>query len=85
VDLSTSFKFLSADNPGLASDRAGMFTGTNIDVAVPAGTDVTKLVATFETIGASVTVGVTSQVSGVTKNDFTSPVIYTVTAADLSK
>ena len=56
-----------------------------ISVSVPSGTDVTKLVATFETIGASVAVGVTSQVSGATENDFTNPVAYTVTAADLSK
>ncbi|MBI5965985.1 MAG: S-layer homology domain-containing protein [Chloroflexi bacterium] len=62
----------------------GVITGTNIAVAVPYGTDVTALVATFTTNGASVAVGATPQVSGVTANDFTNPVIYTVTAADLS-
>ena len=53
-------------------------------LTVPFGTDVTQLVATFTTTGASVKVGSTVQVSGTTANDFTSPVTYTVTAADAS-
>ncbi len=55
-----------------------------IAVAMPYGTDVTALVATFSTTGASVKVGTTLQTSGTTANDFTSPVAYTVTAADAS-
>ena len=51
-------------------------------VTVPYGTNVTALVATFTTTGSSVKVGSTVQVSGTTANNFTSPVIYTVTAAD---
>ena len=46
---------------------------------MPPGTDVTALVATFTTTGASVKVGSTVQVSGTTANDFTYPVVYTVT------
>jgi hypothetical protein len=53
-----------------------------IAVDVPFGTDVTDLVATFATTGASVSVAGTAQVSGVTANDFSNPVTYTVTAAD---
>ena len=49
---------------------------------MPFGTDVTALVATFSSTGASVKVGTTVQASGTTANDFTSPVAYTVTAAD---
>jgi hypothetical protein len=49
---------------------------------MPSGTDVTNLVTTFTTTGASVEVGSTIQVSGTTANNFTSPVIYTVKAAD---
>lgn len=58
-----------------------------IAVTLPDGTtDVTALVATFTTSpGASVDVNGTEQVSGTTENDFTSPVVYTVTAADGSK
>ncbi|MCK4344242.1 MAG: SBBP repeat-containing protein, partial [Bacteroidales bacterium] len=53
----------------------------NIEVAY--GTDVTTLTATF-TISAlaNITVNTTSQISGVTSNDFSSPVTYTVTAED---
>jgi hypothetical protein len=56
----------------------------SIALTVPFGTDVTALVATFSTTGVSVKVGATPQVSGATPNDFTSPVTYTVTAADTS-
>jgi glycopeptide antibiotics resistance protein len=57
-------------------------TEKTIAVAMPFGTDVTALVATFTTNGASVKVGETVQVSGTTANDFTNQVTYTVTAAD---
>jgi pimeloyl-ACP methyl ester carboxylesterase len=51
-------------------------------VRMPPGTPVTALVATFSTSGASVQVGSTVQITGITANDFTFPVRYTVTAAD---
>jgi len=57
-------------------------TGKTIAVTMPFGTDVTALVATFTTTGANVKVGSTIQISGTTANNFTSPVTYTVTAAD---
>jgi uncharacterized protein (TIGR02145 family) len=53
-----------------------------IAVAMPFGTDVTALVATFTTTGVSVKVDSTVQESGTTAHSFTSPVTYTVTAAD---
>jgi hypothetical protein len=53
-----------------------------IAVTVPYGTPVTALVATYTTTGVSVNVGVTAQASGTTPNDFTHPVVYTVTAGD---
>jgi hypothetical protein len=49
---------------------------------VPSGTNLTTLVATFVTTGASVTITGTPQVSGVTANDFSNPVTYVATAAD---
>ena len=55
-----------------------------IAVNVPSGTNVTALPATFGTTGTSVKVGATAQTSGTTTNNFTAPVIYTVTAADAS-
>ena len=53
-----------------------------IVVHLPSGSTVTALVATFATTGASVSVGATPQISGVTPNNFTNPVVYTVVAAD---
>ena len=60
----------------------GVISGTNIAVTVPYGTGVTALVAAFTTTGKSVSVGTTAQVSGTTANDFTGPLVYTVTAED---
>jgi hypothetical protein len=53
-----------------------------VAVTVPRGTDLTALIATFGTNGTSVVVAGTPQVSGVTANDFSVPVTYTVAAAD---
>ena len=55
-----------------------------IALTVPHGTNVSALVATFTTTGASVRVGGVLQTSGLTANDFTGPVTYTATAADTS-
>src|SRR5659263_4301 len=59
-------------------------TGKTIAVTMPFGTSVTNLVATFTTTGVSVNVDSTVQTSGTTAHNFTSPVTYTVTAADSS-
>ncbi len=54
-----------------------------VAITLPYGTDVTNLVATFTLSGgASAKVGGVDQVSGVTVNNFTNPVVYTVTADD---
>ncbi len=54
-----------------------------IDVDVPLGTDLTNLVADFTlSQGATAIVNGTEQISGTTPNDFTSPVVYTITAQD---
>ncbi|OHB17729.1 MAG: hypothetical protein A2749_01675 [Parcubacteria group bacterium RIFCSPHIGHO2_01_FULL_45_26] len=67
----TSFNFA-----GLTPSVTGIVTGTDIALNVPFGTDVTTLVPTIGITGASV-----SPTSG-TAQDFSSPVTYTVTAAD---
>ncbi len=71
----TSFSFPSVG-------AIGIISGTGIAVTVPFGTDVTGLVAGFTTTGNSVEVGPVTQISGVTANDFSGPVTYTVTATD---
>jgi len=78
----TAFSFKTVNNAGLTSDATGTITGTAIAISVAGGTNVTALVATFTTTGASVAVGAMAQTSAMTANDFTNPVTYTVTAAD---
>ena len=60
----------------------GTFEGNDIYVEVPYGTNYNGLKATFRTSSkfAVVTVDGVEQVSGKTSNDFTNPVVYTVTA-----
>ena len=57
-------------------------TAKTISVTMPYGTSKTGLIATFQTTGAGVHVGSTLQTSATTSNNFTSAVLYTVTAAD---
>jgi len=53
-------------------------TNSSITLRVPKGTDVTRLRATFASTGETVKIGATNQVSGVSVNDYTLPVVYTV-------
>ena len=55
-----------------------------IDVTMPSGTDVTALVATYTTTGDLVEAGSVEQTSGITANNFSADVAYTITAADSS-
>ncbi|MCP4129533.1 MAG: hypothetical protein GY754_00830, partial [bacterium] len=80
----TAFSFEAAKNPALAEDVTGVIDETNITAAVPYGTNVTGLVATFTTTGRSVQINELNQASGTTVNDFTNDVIYTVTEEDWS-
>ncbi len=80
----SAFAFPAASNSSLSVDGAGVINeaeGT-IAIVLPFQTDNTSLVATFSTTGASVAVVDTIQSSGVTENNFSGPVVYTVTAAD---
>jgi hypothetical protein len=76
----TAYSFAGfTDSAGTINEAA-----KTIAVTVPPGTTLTALVATYTTTGASVQVGATVQTSATTANDFTSPVVYTVYAADAS-
>jgi hypothetical protein len=72
----TAFGFVSPAATGTLDESAH-----TVAVTVPYGTDPTGLVATFTATAPTVMVGGSVQVSGVTANDFTSPVTYTVVAA----
>ncbi len=78
----TAFGFMAADNGTLDEDITAVINGTDIQAAVPYGTDVTALVATFSTTGETVEVAGVDQFNRVTANDFSEPVTYIVTAED---
>lgn len=73
----TAFSFMN-----LTPAVVGTINGANIELIVPEDTVVSALIATFTSTGASVQVNGIEQESGITANDFTSPVTYTVTAQD---
>lgn len=80
VPLSPNKDILSFSVLGVSAD----IVGDNISLTVPYGTNINNLVATFDTTGSLITVGGFTQISGVTINNFSNPVIYRVTAEDSS-
>jgi len=55
----------------------------SIDLLVPFGTNIASMVVEFTlSQGASASISVTPQISGITVNDFSQPLIYTVMAMD---
>ncbi|EMO62508.1 PF07603 family protein [Leptospira borgpetersenii serovar Pomona str. 200901868] len=78
----SSFHF-QASNHFFTTDFVGEISGTLITVQVPFGA-IHRLKATFISTGANVEVNGLPQISGQTVNDFSSPVIYRVIAADKS-
>ncbi len=73
VKAAVPFTTLTVEFPGEIDD-------SNITVPVPEGTDVTVLAASFTSTGINVSANGIVQESGITTNDFTNDVIYTVTA-----
>ncbi|WP_078125217.1 DUF1566 domain-containing protein [Leptospira alexanderi] len=78
----SSFSF-QASNHFFTTDFVGEISGTLITVQVPFGA-IHRLKATFISTGTSVEVNGVPQTSSQTVNDFSSPVIYRVTATDKS-
>ncbi|SDF01420.1 PKD domain-containing protein [Cellulophaga baltica] len=75
-ELSTEKEITSFIVNGVAGTITGTITGTAIDVVLPEGTDLTTLSPVIIHTGASVSP------ESETSQDFTNPVIYTVTAQD---
>jgi hypothetical protein len=73
----TAFSFLDIH-------AEGIIDGENVLIVVPEKTELTKLIAIFETTGDHTTVDDVVQESGKTINDFTKSVTYRVVAADES-
>lgn len=81
VNTITSFRLQAALNSqSIKQDYQATIDGTNILICIPTLTDFKDLVVTFSVGGGTVTVNGVQQVSGVTKNDFTNPLTYVVTA-----
>jgi len=78
-----SFGFTKSDNPNLNQDFNGVINGSNISFSMPASADITALRAAFTcSAKAIVKVGSIVQQDKISINNFTSPVVYTVTAED---
>jgi len=73
----TSFLFTSPAATGIIDQEL-----KTVSVEMPAGADLTALVAQFEATGTGVSVGGVDQVSGETVNDFSEDVFYVVSAED---
>jgi Secretion system C-terminal sorting domain/SprB repeat/Periplasmic copper-binding protein (NosD)/Ig-like domain CHU_C associated len=73
-----SYGFINLDVDGTIDN-----TIHTINFTVPEATDITNLIAEFTySTGATVKIGDLVQESGVTSNDFTSPVVYSIEAED---
>lgn len=62
-----------------------IISGNSISLLVPTGTNLSSLVASFNYSGAGVQVNGTPQISGVTANNFSNPVVYTALGANEGK
>ncbi len=69
----------------LSQTIIGLIDGNEIKITLSADVDASALVATFTHSGEKVFIGSIQQETGVTVNDFTKTVIYTVVAEDGSK
>lgn len=78
----TSFWFAQEDNPALREDVDGVIEGNVIRVVFAEVKEVDRLIPTFTHTGRRVSVDGVKQTSKKTVNDFSSQIIYTVTAAN---
>lgn len=84
-NLINSFSFLKTDNLSLNEDLNAAIYGNSIIINSTSIQDKNNLVARFTTNGAKVFVGEKEQTSGITTNDFATPVKYTVVSIDGEK
>ncbi|MGV8962775.1 MAG: CotH kinase family protein [Candidatus Saccharimonadaceae bacterium] len=80
-----SFTFLSELNGDLKKIATGTISKGDITVSIPHNTSPTELIATFEYTGVSIQIGGKQQDSGITINNFSKPVVYSVIAEDGTK
>ncbi len=81
--LNTQTNISSFSVPGQTGNAVINSTARTIAITMPSGTSLTSLVATFAlSTGATAKVGSAAQTSGTTANNFTNPLVYTITAQD---
>lgn len=81
-----SFSILKGDNQGkIANDVEASIQGSVITLPLDKYDNLKSLVAIFEYNGKSVTVNGVEQESGITSNDYSQPLVFTVEAEDGSK
>jgi hypothetical protein len=77
------FTFEASNNPNLTEDVTGTISGDSVFLMLPSAQGMDNLIASFIASDCAETfVGDEVQISGVTANDFTFPVIYEVMAAN---
>ena len=81
-----NFSILKSDNQGkVANDVEVSIQGSVITLPLDKYDDLKSLIAVFEYNGKSITINGVEQESGVTSNDYSQPLVFTVEAEDGSK
>ena len=81
-----NFSILKSDNQGkVANDVEASIQGSVITLPLDKYDDLKSLIAVFEYNGKSLTIDGVEQESGVTSNDYSQPLVFTVEAEDGSK
>ena len=81
-----NFSILKSDNQGkVANDVEASIQGSVITLPLDKYDDLKSLIAVFEYIGEYITINGVEQESGVTSNDYSQPLVFTVEAEDGSK
>lgn len=78
----TSFSFLKSNNPSLDNDIELEINNDIISGRLPYSSDIENLVPTFEHKGLEVEINNTIQVSGLSSNNFSKRIAYTVKTSD---
>ena len=81
-----NFSILKSDNQGkVVNDVEASIQGSVITLPLDKYDDLKSLIAVFEYNGKSITINGVKQESGVTSNDYSQPLVFTVEAEDGSK
>lgn len=81
-----NFSILKSDNQGkVANDVEASIQGSVITLPLDKYDDLKSLIAVFQYNGKSITIDGVEQESGVTSNDYSQPLVFTVEAEDGSK